>query len=142
MPLFFHFEHTVAATEIDQQGHANNVAYFQWLQDAAIAHSTLQGWSGEAYRDRNWAWVVRTHFIEYRRPLFAGESIVVKTWVADMKKFTSLRKYQVYRGEQLMARAETNWAFVDLREGRLIAIPPDVAGSFEIGEPRAAEGDA
>ncbi len=44
MPAIYEHPHTVGSDEIDPQGHANNVAYVQWLQSAAVAHSAAQGW--------------------------------------------------------------------------------------------------
>ena len=88
MPVYFEYQHTVLPEEIDGLGHANNVSYFAWMQAAAIAHSALQGWPTEAYQEQGWAWMVRTHQIEYRRPALVGEQIRIKTWVADMTRFT------------------------------------------------------
>ena len=134
MPVDFEYRHTVRAEEIDPQGHANNICYLDWMQSAAIEHSTLQGWSTKRYRDEGWSWVVRSHFIEYRRPVFAGDVVIVRTWVADMKKFSSLRKFEMSEEKtgKVAARAETNWAFVSLETGRLIAIPDIVKSAFEI----------
>lgn len=132
MPAIHLHSHVVLPEEIDPQGHANNIRYFDWLQTAAVAHSTVQGWSGAAYQDRDWAWVVRTHRIEYRRPAFAGDEITIRTWVSDMRKYTSLRKYEVLRNDVLLARAETNWAFVDSRTATLLAIPEEVSSAFEL----------
>jgi len=136
MPAIYLHAHTVAAAEIDGQGHANNLAFLKWMQDAAIAHSTAQGWSGEAYQKLAAGWVVRSHHIEYRQPAFEDEPIVVRTWVADMKKVTSLRRYEIVRptddGETLLAVAATDWAFVNLTTRQPKRIPPEVAGSFEI----------
>lgn len=132
MPRLFEHHVTVTDAETDPQGHVNNIAYLSWMQSAAIGHSAARGWSPEEYRIRGWAWVVRTHFIEYRRPAWPNDSVTVRTWVADMKKFTSLRKYEILRGEQLLARAETNWAFVETATGRLLSIPEEVATAFEI----------
>jgi acyl-CoA thioester hydrolase len=125
-------EHVVQVEEIDPLGHANNIAYLEWMQAAAIGHSAAQGWSGEGYRERGWAWVVRSHAIEYRLPAVAGDRIEVRTWVCDMRRFTSRRKYALYRGESLLARAETNWAFVNVQTGRLAPIPPEVSQAFEL----------
>jgi acyl-CoA thioester hydrolase len=132
MPAVFRLSHHVLPEEIDAQGHAGNVVYFTWLQRAALAHSAEQGWSGETYAARHWSWVVRTHFIEYRKPLFVNDSVEVQTWVADMSKFTSLRKYTIYRGSELIARAETNWAFVDTKTGRLQPIPDEIRSAFQL----------
>lgn len=132
MPAIFEQSRSVTDDEIDPQGHVNNIVYLRWMQDAAIAHSTQQGWSTADYRVRGWAWVVRSHFIEYRRPAMAGDSVLIKTWVATMERFTSLRKYEIrHAGSgKLLARAETNWAFVDTATGRILAIPIAVGDAF------------
>lgn len=134
MPALFDHRHRVLPTEIDPQGHANNVAYVQWMQAAALAHSAAQGWPPERYRERGVSWVARSHFIEYRRPAFVEEELIVRTWVATMQRCSSLRRYQILRaaGEVLLAVAETNWAFVSLDEEKLCRIPPEIAESFEV----------
>jgi len=132
MPDIFYHSHVVEAAEIDGLGHANNVAYIAWLQAAAVAHSAAQGWPGPRYHELGQGWVVRSHFIEYLAPAFGGDHVAVETWVATMKKVTSLRRYRIVRNGDgaLLATAETNWAFVDFTTGRPIRIPPDVAGAF------------
>jgi len=139
MPVYFDYEHEVQPGEIDSLGHANNVAYFGWMQSAAIEHSRVQGWGPADYQKRGWAWMVRTHQIEYRRPALVGDVVRIQTWVADMTRFTSRRKFAMYRRNQLLARAETNWAFVDLRQGKLLAIPFEVSSAFEIPNHSVAE---
>ena len=59
MPEIYEHLHTVADHEIDALGHANNVAYVEWMQDAALAHSAAQGWPPEAYQSLGAGWVVR-----------------------------------------------------------------------------------
>jgi acyl-CoA thioester hydrolase len=134
MPEIFVFPHVVAETEIDSLGHANNVAYLEWMQSAAVAHSAAQGWPGERYRQLGRGWVVRSHRIEYFQPALAGQRIVVRTWVATMKKVTSLRRYRILRAddEALLAEAETNWAFIDFRRGGPVRIDREIAAAFPL----------
>jgi acyl-CoA thioester hydrolase len=130
MPDIYLHEHVVHADEIDPLGHANNVSYVQWMQDAAIAHSTAQGWPMSRYRDIGFAWVVRRHTVEYLQPAIEGDSIVIRTWVADMQRVTSRRRYEIHAGDRLLARAETNWAFIRTADGRLSRIPEVVSRAF------------
>ena len=137
MPAIFSYEHTVRDDEIDAViGHVNNLAYLKWMQSAAMAHSAAQGWPTEAYEKLGAGWVVRSHQIEYLRPAFPGDEVVVRTWVADFKKVTSLRRYEIVRGgaaeETVLARAATDWAFIHFATHQPKRIPPEVAGSFEI----------
>lgn len=134
MPEIFQLAHLTTESELDGQGHVNNTCYLKWMQNAAVRHSDAQGWTTKRYVEHGWSWVVRSHFIEYRRPVFGHEDIVIVTWVADMKKHSSLRKYQIKRGSdgKLVARAETNWAFVERERGTLLAIPEEVASAFQV----------
>ena len=149
MPAIFEYRLTVPDDAIDGLGHANNTVFFQWMQAAAIAHSTEQGWSPESYHERGIAWIARSHAIQYRRPAFAGDRIVVQTWVNDMHRVSSRREYRIYResstpvdtnerdsmreadSRDLIARAHTKWVLIDLKSGSLKRIPADMAAAFE-----------
>ena len=134
MPAIFEYRHQVTADEIDGVGHVNNIEYLRWMQQAAVAHSTAQGWSSKAYHELGQGWVVRSHFIEYLVPAFSGDEIVVRTWVADMKRVTSMRRYELLRmadGKQL-ATASTNWAFVTFATLQPCRVPAEVLQAFEL----------
>ena len=129
------FEHArvVRDDEIDALGRASNVAFVMWMLDAAVAHSAALGWPEEAYIRRGAGWVVRSHRIEYLRPALPGDRIVVRTWVATLDAATSIRRYSIRRdGGDLLAEAETKWAFIDFRTGRPARIPADIARAFPV----------
>lgn len=132
MTNLFDFPHTVAADEIDEQGHANNVVYVAWMQAAAIAHSASLGWTAERYLELGMGWVARRHTIEYLRPAYEHDQIIIQTHVADMKRATSTRYYRIIRPEdgELLAKAETHWAFINYATGRPTRIPAEIADAF------------
>lgn len=134
MPAIYDWKHVVTDSDLDDLGHANNISYLKWMQSAALAHSAVQGWPIEAYRDLGQGWVVRSHHIEYLTPALLGDSIVVQTSVANLKKVTSLRRFEILRevDRAVLARAATEWAFVDFSTGAPKRIPPQVADAFEI----------
>jgi acyl-CoA thioester hydrolase len=136
MPGIYEHRLTAQASDIDELGHVNNLAYLAWMQAAALAHSAAQGWPGERYRQLGANWVVRSHHIEYLRPAMLGDEIVVRTWVADFRKVTSLRRYEIVRrsDDRLLAKAATDWAFVTRAAGRPTRVPPEVMQAFEIVE--------
>jgi acyl-CoA thioester hydrolase len=136
MPSIFEHRHTVGADEIDQLGHASNVAYVEWMQAAALAHSAAQGWPADRYRALGLGWVVRAHTIEYLQPAMAGDAIVVQTWVATMRKATSNRRYRISRPSDgaVLATAETRWAFVDYATNQPARIPREIAEAFVVVE--------
>jgi acyl-CoA thioester hydrolase len=81
------------------------------------------------------AWVVRSHFIAYVRPAFAGETITIQTWVAEIKPRSCLRRYLVSRtnDQSLLVEAETNWVYIDRQSGRPLRISDDLRAAFDAG---------
>lgn len=136
MPAVYEHPHVVTADEIDELGHANNLVYLRWLQDAALGHSAVQGWPPEAYTRLGMGWVVRSHEITYERPAFEGDAVVVRTWVASFRKASSVRRYDVVRCDdgKRLATAATNWAFVNYSTGLPARILPEIIGAFELYE--------
>jgi acyl-CoA thioester hydrolase len=121
---------TIPPSAIDENGHVNNVVYVQWMQDIAIEHYASLG--GIAAQGADSTWVVRQHSVEYLLPAFAGEEIEVKTWVENIRKVRSLRKYEFVRKSdgKVLVGGETDWVFVDVKTGSLKAIPGEVERVF------------
>jgi acyl-CoA thioester hydrolase len=131
MTKYFVYQHTVIAEEIDDLGHAGNYFYIKWMQDAAIAHSTATGWSPQKYNDLGSGWVARSHKITYLKPAYEGDAIQVKTWVANMRSAISLRRYEISNANgDVLATAETDWAFVNYARKKPVRIPVEVSSCF------------
>jgi acyl-CoA thioester hydrolase len=134
MPAIYEHLLTVQPEELDILGHVNNLAYLRWMQDAAVAHSAAQGWPLERYLQVGAGWVVHTHQIVYQRPAFVGEPIVVLTWVTNVRKIRSLRKYKIKRSsdQTVLAVAQTDWAFIGFQHHVPRPIPSEVREAFEV----------
>ena len=121
---------TIPASAIDENGHVNNVIYVQWMQDIAVEHYAFLG--GIAAQGPDSTWVVRQHSIEYLLPAFEGEEIEIRTWVENIRKVRSLRKYEFARKSdgKILVKGETDWVFVDVKMGSPKAIPGEVERVF------------
>jgi acyl-CoA thioester hydrolase len=133
MTQVYQYKITVPDTAVDINGHVNNLEYLRWMQDAAVFHSDFQGCT-KATIAAGATWVVRTHHIDYLRPAFAGEDLIVLTWVSNFRRVQSLRKYRIIRiqDKAVLVEGRTNWVFVDARAGRLRSIPQNVIASFDV----------
>ena len=100
----YHIEILVSAEVVDRNRHVNNVAYVQWMQDAALQHSAVTGCT-RMTEAIGATWVARMHRIEYLSPAFAGDVLAVLTWVADFRKVRSLRRYKFVRSADQKALA-------------------------------------
>lgn len=123
----YRYEFTILPEALDVNGHVNNVHYVQWMQDVAVRHFELLGGS-RLTQAAGATWVVRSHNVEYLSPAFAGERIEARTWVADVRRVRSLRRYEFVRlsDGKLLVRGATDWVFVDAKSGRPQAIPEEV----------------
>ena len=123
---------------IDENGHVNNVAYVQWMQDIAVEHYESIG--GIEAQGKDATWFVREHKIEYLLPAFVGEEIEIRTWVENIRRARSLRKYEFVRQSdgKVLVRGETDWVFVDTKTGTPRAIPQDVSRVFNLSQEESA----
>jgi len=126
---------------IDGNGHVNNVAYVQWMQDVAVRHFASIG-GIDLMHAVGGTWVVRSHRIEYLTAAFAGDRIHASTWVANVRRVRSLRRYEFVRPSDgaVLARGETDWVFVDVGNGRPREIPASIRRAFTVVPHREERG--
>jgi acyl-CoA thioester hydrolase len=124
-------EFIVPESAIDRNGHVNNVAFVQWMQDVATRHFDSGGVNG-VVESVGGTWVARSHKIEYLSPAFAGEHIQAFTWIVDFSRVRSLRRYKFLRASdgKLLVRGETDWVFVNAKSGRPCSIPEAIKQAF------------
>ena len=132
MPISPIYSKTIHIPEsaIDENGHVNNVTYVQWMQDIAVEHYASIG--GIEAQGADSTWVVREHKIEYFLPAFLNEEIEIKTWVENIRRVRSLRKYEFTRTSdgKTLVKGETEWVFVDVKTGSPRAVPEAVIKVF------------
>lgn len=121
----------IPASSIDENGHVNNVAFVQWMQNIAVEHYESIG-GIQPTQLIGATWVVREHRIEYLLPAFVDEEIEIRTWVENVRRVRSLRKYEFVRKSdgKTLVRGETDWVFVDIKTGAPRAIPEEVFKVF------------
>ena len=139
MPIPIYEHHiTVLPSDIDENDHANNLCYLRWMNEAAIAHSTANGWTAQRYINLGASWFARKHTIEYLSPSFEGDKLVVRTGVSDWHALRSTRMYRFFRirDDKTIAKAETLWVFVNLSTGKPTRLPKEVTDAFVIVDPK------
>jgi acyl-CoA thioester hydrolase len=125
---------TIPKDSIDENGHVNNVMYVQWMQDIAVEHYASIG--GIEVQGNDATWVVREHKVEYFLPAFEGEEIEIRTWVENIRRVRSLRRYEFVRksDNKVLVKGETDWVFVDVKTGAPRAVPNEVINVFAISK--------
>jgi acyl-CoA thioester hydrolase len=126
MPHVFLLPIKVLADDIDELNHVNNIVYLRYVQDAAIGHwkTVPQNIASQII------WVARRHEIDYLKPAFLDDDLVVKTWVDSFVGVKSLRHCEVMRGEEILARSVTHWVALDAHTFRPKRITEEIVEQF------------
>lgn len=132
---FFTLAITVGPESIDLLEHVNNREYLRWMELGATSHAASLGWDFETLKQHGVVWVARQHWIEYLRPSVLGDQLVLYTWVQSIKRFSSLRRYALKRGEDVLMVGATEWVLVDYQKRRPTPILPEVIQSFTLVPP-------
>lgn len=118
-----------APSDIDENGHVNNVVYLGWAQDLAIAH--WQRRAPAADQDA-YAWVALRHEIDYRRALLPGETAAGRTWVSDIAEGPRFERFVRIDGPDgaMCAQVRTIWVLIEKASGKPRRVPPDMVAMF------------
>jgi acyl-CoA thioester hydrolase len=120
----------VAAGDIDELGHVNNIVYLRYAQEIAIAH-----WRARASPEMldGYVWVVTRHEVDYRAQLALGDEVEVRTWVDEAPRGPSwIRFVDVYKtgAEKPAAQIKSNWVMLDAQTRRMRRVPRELAARF------------
>jgi acyl-CoA thioester hydrolase len=132
MSAIFQAVFRVRHYECDIYGHLNNVNYVRYMQEAALNASANVGWTAERYQSIGCQWVIRETDIEYLQALVWNDEVQITTYVIDFRRVQSRRRYEFHRLSDgvLVARADTNWVFLDTKTMRPTSIPDEVIHYF------------
>jgi acyl-CoA thioester hydrolase len=116
-------------SDIDENGHLNNVVYLRWAQDLGVAH-----WQSLAPAEAQaaWAWVALRHEIDYRRALLPAETGLGRTWVSDTAegpRFDRFIRIDAADGA-MCAQVKTTWVLIEAATGRPKRVPPWMVEMF------------
>lgn len=119
--------------ECDAYGHVNHANYLRYMEQAAFDASAAVGYDEARYRQLGTLWLIRETNIEYMRPLVYGDSVEISTWVGDFRRVRSRRYYELRHvgSDELVARAQTDWVYLDRATGRPATVPDEMIAAFQ-----------
>lgn len=120
--------------DIDGLGHTNNAVYVQWCEQAGWAHSEALGLSLDDYRRLDRAMAIREGHYEYLLPSFAGEALLLGTWLtASDGRLTMERRFQLRRASDGATLVRGRWLLVciEIGSGRPRRMPPEFLRIYE-----------
>jgi acyl-CoA thioester hydrolase len=118
----------VARSDIDAYEHVNNAIYMSWFDRAAWDHSAALGLPIEKCLQLDRGMAVVRSVIAYLRPAVLGDTVQLATWLLPADgKLRVRRRFQVRRDADraTLARAEIEYACLELSSGRPVRWPPE-----------------
>jgi acyl-CoA thioester hydrolase len=143
-------------SDLDPLGHVNNAVYVNLMEQAAIDHAAALGLGQSRLAALGGVFIARRHLIEFLQPALSGDRLRILTWVEYMHGARAFRRYEVQRqpgtspepwplpdrtvrpGEvpspfgDVILRARTEWAYVDVATGRPKRMPPPVLAVLDL----------
>ncbi len=120
----------VQEDDLDNLNHVNNVRYLQWIQDIAKEH-----WKEKAPKSifDTSIWVVKSHFIEYKKEAFLNDFIEIKTFIEETKGAISIRIVEMKNKttNDLILKSKTEWVLLDAVTNRPIRVSDDIIAIFK-----------
>jgi acyl-CoA thioester hydrolase len=107
-----------------------NTTYLRYMQEAAFDASAAAGYDVARYDALGHYWLIRETAIEYLLPLRYGDSVDVTTWIEDFRRVRSRRVYEFHKRGALVARALTDWVYINWATGRPATIPRELIGAL------------
>ncbi|AUC83681.1 thioesterase [Lacinutrix sp. Bg11-31] len=119
----------VAKEDLDELNHVNNVRYIDWVNNIAKSH-----WLEKASKNitDNYFWVLLSHTIDYKKPAFLNDGLLLKTYVTKAEGVTSIRIVEILNAKTniLLAKSETKWCFIDSKTLKPTRITEEIKKLF------------
>lgn len=107
---------------LDENKHVNNVQYVHWVEMMATEH-----W--EILKDKtiyaDGVWFLVDHHIQYKKQLYEGDTVLMKTYPLKPDGIRQPRKVEFYKNGELVADSLTQWILIDPKTEKIIRIKPD-----------------
>lgn len=117
-------ETRVRWADIDRLGHANNIAYWRWCEDARNQQAVEIG-LGQPAPDRPSQIVVASQ-AEYLAPVSLDNVLTVKRQVVRIGRTSQDATYTILRGEEVVFRASCTIVLFDFQSGAPVPYPDDI----------------
>lgn len=122
MSLIYEKQIVVTEEHIDSNNHVNNVQYVKWVEEIAGEH-----WDFVKHKtsNPNDVWMLLDHHIQYKKQIYLGELLTIKTYPKNPEGIRQPRKVEFYCNGQLVADSLTLWVFIDKETQRIIRLESD-----------------
>ena len=122
--MVFKCKLTVRTYECDSYGHVNNANYLHYLEYARYELLRDAGFDYPAVIKAGYGVFIARVAIDYKKPALLDDLLTIKSWPTKKGAVSGVITQEIWREEELLAKADVTWAFVDSK-GMPTKIPPE-----------------
>lgn len=127
----YSFKSRVRFSEVDSDLRITVPAIINYFQDCSTFHSESIGHGVAAMLADGYAWILSSWQIVINEYPSIGDEITVSTWAHGWKAFFGFRNFKLEDSEgRLLAYANTNWIYMNIRSGRPERIPKEICDLY------------
>lgn len=104
---------------IDFNNHVNNVQYVNWVEMMAAEH-----WDLRKHKSvhKNEIWFLHEHNIQYKKQVFLGDTLLMRTYPMKPVGVKQPRKVEFYKHGELVVDSLTHWILLDHQTQKIIRL--------------------
>ena len=131
----FTSEFKVRPDDIDMFNHVHNSTYFDYVLAARYEQmERFYGMSMEEFMAKGYGWVVRTAFVDYKRPLGLGDEFSVKTGIESMNSKGCKVTFEILnkKTNKISCDGWFDYVMIDLKTGTGMRITEEMVSKYSI----------
>lgn len=107
------FELPVYTFQIDFVGHVSNIVYVEWMEIGRAKLLDAMDLSIDQIAAKGIAPVLVSTQIDYREPLFLGDSVRIEVWISELRQASARIEFRFFKeGDVLVATGSQRGLFV------------------------------
>ena len=107
---------------LDQNNHVNNVQFVQWVEEVASEHWEMLKRETPYVNDD---WLLLEHHLQYKKQVYLGEVLTVKTYPQPPEGIKQPRKVEFFCEDELVMDSRTLWVLFDKDKQKVKRLDPD-----------------
>lgn len=134
--MAYQFDSRIRYSETGLDRRLTLAALIDYFQDCSTFQSEDLGCGMQYLNEQNRAWMILSWQIEILNRPELGEKVLVRTWPSGFKAFYGHRNFTMLdEQEQYLAKANSVWVLMDMKNGRPVKPNPDHIAYYETEEP-------
>jgi YbgC/YbaW family acyl-CoA thioester hydrolase len=135
MPIYKTFEttHRVRPDDIDMYNHVHNSKYFDYVLAARYDQmETCYGMGMDKFIERGFGWLVRTVYMDYKRPLKMNDHFIARTSIDSIDEKKCRVNFAIIgkATNKVCCDGWFDFVLIELDGGKAVLIPQDVIAHY------------